>query len=133
MDIKKVNTKNTENTENVENFKDKFQEYVLRNFTDRLQEYMFKSEKEYPIIIKACNLAEAFAIYTYYNSNGNIDLYKKVFNSLSNEEQMLELYHRLGLAKITYIADTTITPLFVFDKEDVPVYYLKDNELIREG
>ena len=130
MDIKKVNTKNTEN---VENFKDKFQEYVLRNFTDRLQEYMFKSEKEYPIIIKAYNLAEAFAIYTYYNSNGDIDLYKKVFNSLSNEEQMLELYHRLGLAKITYIADTTITPLFVFDKEDVPVYYLKDNELIREG
>lgn len=130
MDIKKVNTKNTEN---VENFKDKFQEYVLRNFTDRLQEYMFKSEKEYPIIIKAYNLAEAFAIYTYYNSNGDIDLYKKVFNSLSNEEQMLELYHRLGLTKITYIADTTITPLFVFDKEDVPVYYLKDNELIREG
>ena len=130
MNIKKVNTKNTEN---VENFKDKFQEYVLRNFTDRLQEYMFKSEKEYPIIIKAYNLAEAFAIYTYYNSNGDIDLYKKVFNSLSNEEQMLELYHRLGLAKITYIADTTITPLFVFDKEDIPVYYLKDNELIREG
>ena len=130
MDIKKVNTKNTEN---VENFKDKFQQYVLRNFTDRLQEYMFKSEKEYPIIIKAYNLAEAFAIYTYYNSNGDIDLYKKVFNSLSNEEQMLELYHRLGLTKITYIADTTITPLFVFDKEDVPVYYLKDNELIREG
>ena len=53
--------------------------------------------------------------------------------TLSNEEQMLELYHRLGLTKITYIADTTITPLFVFDKEDVPVYYLKDNELIREG
>lgn len=129
MDIKKVNTKNTEN---VENFKDKFQEYVLRNFTDRLQEYMFKSEKEYPVIIKAYNLAEAFAIYAYYNSNGDIDLYKKVFNSLSNEEQMLELYHRLGLTKITYIADTTITPLFVFDKEDIPVYYLKDNELIRE-
>lgn len=129
MDIKKVNTKNTEN---VENFKDKFQEYVLRNFTDRLQEYMFKSEKEYPVIIKAYNLAEAFAIYAYYNSNGDIDLYKKVFNSLSNEEQMLELYHRLGLTKITYIADTTITPLFVFDKEDVPVYYLKDNKLIRK-
>ena len=129
MDIKKVNTKNTEN---VENFKDKFQEYVLRNFTDRLQEYMFKSKKEYPIIIKAYNLAEAFAIYTYYNSNGDINLYKKVFNSLSNEEQMLELYNRFNLAKITYIADITITPLFVFDKEDVPVYYLKDNELIRE-
>ena len=118
MDIKKVNT---ENVENVENFK------------ERLQEYMFKSEKEYPIIIRACNLAEAFAIYTCYNSNEDIDLYKKVFNSLSNEKQMLELYHKLNLTKITYIADTTITPLFVFDKEDIPVYYLKDNELMRKG
>ena len=117
MDIKKVNTKNTEN---VENFKDKF------------QEYMFKSKKEYPIIIQAHNLAEAFAIYTYYSSNGDIDLYKRAFNSLLNEEQMLELYHRLCPAKITYIADTTITPLFIFDKEDVPVYYLKDNKLIRK-
>ena len=112
-----------ENTENIENTK---------IFTDRLQEYIFKSEKEYPTIIKAYNLAEAFAIYTYYNSNGDIDLYKKVFNSLSNEKQMLELYHRLGLAKITYIADITLTPWFVFDKEDVPVYCLENNELVRK-
>lgn len=112
-----------ENTENIENTK---------TFTDRLQEYTFKSKKEYPIIIQAHNLAEAFAIYTYYSSNGDIDLYKRAFNSLLNEEQMLELYHRLCPAKITYIADTTITPCFVFDKEDIPVYYLKDNKLARK-
>lgn len=101
-------------------------------FTDRLQEYIFKSEKEYPIIIQAHNLAEAFAIYAYYNSNGDIDLYKRAFSSLLNEKQMLELYHRLGLAKITYIANITLTPWFVFDKEDVPVYYLENNELVRK-
>lgn len=112
-----------ENTENIKNTK---------TFTDRLQEYIFKSEKEYPIIIKAYNLAEAFSIYAYYNSNGDIDLYKRAFSSLLNEEQMLELYHRLGLAKITYIADITLTPWFVFDSEDISVYYLKDNELVRE-